>query len=57
MAERDGSPVKAVSVVMVITLLGKVLGLLRDRLLTVNYGLGMEGNAFLLGKPDSAGVF
>ena len=33
---------------MVITLLGKVLGLLRDRLLTVNYGLGMESNAFLL---------
>ena len=48
MTERDGSPVKAVSVVMVITLLGKVLGLLRDRLLTVNYGLGMESNAFLL---------
>lgn len=48
MEERGGNPVRAVSVVMVITLLGKVLGLLRDRLLTVSYGLGMESNAFLL---------
>jgi putative peptidoglycan lipid II flippase len=32
---------------MLITLGGKVLGLLRDRLLTVNYGSGMEANAFL----------
>ena len=31
---------------MVITLLGKVLGLVRDRLLAVNYGTGMEANAF-----------
>ncbi len=45
---RENNAVKAVSVVMVITLLGKVLGLLRDRLLTVSYGLGMESNAFLL---------
>ena len=47
--EKQGtSPVRAVSTVMVITLLGKVLGLLRDRLLTTSYGLGMESNAFLL---------
>lgn len=32
---------------MIITLLGKILGLVRDRLLTVNYGSGMEANAFL----------
>ncbi len=32
---------------MVITLAGKLLGLLRDRLMTVNYGSGMETNAFL----------
>ncbi len=32
---------------MVITLGGKVLGLVRDRLLTVNYGSGSEANAFL----------
>lgn len=31
---------------MVITLLGKALGLLRDRLLAVNYGTGMQANAF-----------
>lgn len=32
---------------MIITLAGKILGLLRDRLLTVNYGSGMATNAFL----------
>lgn len=32
---------------MVITLVGKVLGLLRDRLLSINYGVGIETNAFL----------
>lgn len=32
---------------MLITLLGKVLGLVRDRLLAVHYGTGMEANAFL----------
>ncbi len=40
-------PVKAVSLMMLITLVGKLLGLYRDRLLTVNYGSGMEANAFL----------
>lgn len=39
--------VKAISLVMVLTLIGKLLGLLRDRLLTVNYGSGMATNAFL----------
>ena len=48
MEKQGTSPVRAVSTVMVITLLGKVLGLLRDRLLTTSYGLGMESNAFLL---------
>lgn len=37
---------RTISVVMAITLLGKVLGLLRDRLLAVHYGTGMEANAF-----------
>ncbi len=37
---------RTISTVMVITLLGKVLGLLRDRLLAVYYGTGMEANAF-----------
>ena len=43
--QRDNST-KTISIVMVITLLGKVLGLVRDRLLAVNYGTGMEANAF-----------
>ncbi len=32
---------------MILMLAGKILGLLRDRLMTVNYGSGMETNAFL----------
>ena len=47
MEEKKGAPVKAVSLMMLITLAGKVLGLIRDRLLTINYGTGMEANAFL----------
>ncbi|MGM9521142.1 MAG: murein biosynthesis integral membrane protein MurJ [Oscillospiraceae bacterium] len=46
MSENKKSPVKTVSLMMIITLAGKVLGLIRDRLLTVNYGSGMEANAF-----------
>ncbi len=45
-AQKDNST-KTISIVMVITLLGKVLGLFRDRLLAINYGTGMEANAFL----------
>ncbi len=41
------SSVKAISYVMIITLVGKFLGLIRDRLLAVNYGTGMEASAFL----------
>lgn len=48
MEKKSDHPVKAVGIVMILTLLGKVLGLLRDRLLTVNYGLSMESNAFLV---------
>lgn len=47
MAEEKKSPVKAISMMMIITLAGKITGLIRDRLLTVNYGIGMEANAFL----------
>ena len=32
--------------VMILTLLGKVMGLYRDHLLAVHYGMGMEANAF-----------
>ncbi len=46
MEDKNSQPVKTVSFIMIITLVGKVLGLLRDRLLTVNYGSGMEASAF-----------
>jgi len=39
--------VKTIGLVMALTLIGKLLGLLRDRLLTINYGSGMATNAFL----------
>ena len=47
MDKKSRSPVKAISIMMIITLLGKISGLLRDRMLTLNYGTGMEANAFL----------
>ena len=46
MSERRDNSTKTISVVMIITLLGKVLGLVRDRMLAVHYGTGMEANAF-----------
>jgi len=47
MAEKQrGSAAKTISAVMLITLLGKVLGLYRDRLLAIHYSTGMEANAF-----------
>ena len=39
--------IKTVGVMMAITLLGKVLGLVRDMLLGHNFATGMEANAFL----------
>ena len=42
----QGSSTRTISAVMAITLVGKLLGLVRDRLLAVNYGTGMEANAF-----------
>lgn len=45
MDKRD-SAAGTISIVMLVTLVGKVLGLVRDRLLAVNYGTGMEANAF-----------
>ena len=48
MAEREeGVQAKTISVIMALTLIGKVLGLLRERLLAVNYGSGVEASAFL----------
>lgn len=47
MTEKSKNPVKTISLVMILTLIGKLLGLLRDRLLPISYGSGMETNAFL----------
>lgn len=43
--EKDNS-VKVISKVMIFMLLGKVLGIVRDALLAVHYGTGVEANAF-----------
>lgn len=44
--EQHSSAAKTVSFVMAITLIGKVLGLYRDRLLAVHYSTGPAANAF-----------
>ena len=46
MDQRRDSSAKTISFVMLVTLLGKVMGLYRDRLLAVHYGVTMEANAF-----------
>ncbi len=46
--QKKNSAVKAVSFMMLITLFGKVLGLVREQLLAANYGNGMEANAFTI---------
>ncbi len=48
MSEKGNQAVKAVSFMMIITLAGKVLGLVREQFFAANYGLGMESAAFLL---------
>ena len=47
MAEKNNNPVKTISLVMILMLVGTLLGLLRDRLLLIYYGSGIETNAFL----------
>lgn len=44
--QSKNTAVKAVSFMMLITLLGKVLGLVREQMLAANYGNGMEASAF-----------
>ena len=46
MEKPRGNAAKTISLVMVITLLGKVLGLYRDRLLAVHYSVGPQASAF-----------
>ena len=49
MAKNNENATKTISVVMAITLLGKVLGLYRDHLMAVHYGTtGMEAKAFYI---------
>lgn len=48
MSEKGNHAVKAVSLMMMITLVGKVLGLMREQFLAANYGLGMEASAFMV---------
>ncbi len=46
MGEPKKQTVSTVGLVMAVTLLGKLMGLWRDRLLAISYGTGMEANAF-----------
>ena len=46
MSDKNQNAVKAATSMMIITLIGKILGLVRDTLLAANYGIGMEANAF-----------
>ena len=49
MARENDHATRTISIVMVITLLGKVLGLFRDHLMAVHYGtVGMEAKAFYI---------
>lgn len=45
--EHGKSVIKTVSFMMAITLLGKILGLVRDQLMAIHYAIGMEADAFL----------
>ena len=44
MEQRKENATRTISVVMILTLVGKVMGLYRDHLLALHYGMGMEAN-------------
>ena len=46
MEEKKSGATRTIGIVMILTLLGKVMGLYRDHLLAVHYGMGMEASAF-----------
>lgn len=48
MSKEHQNHIKTIGSIMVITLAGKVLGLIRDMLLGHNFGTGMESTAFLV---------
>ena len=47
MSEKGNQAVKTVSFMMLITLFGKILGMVREQLLAANYGTDMQAAAFL----------
>jgi putative peptidoglycan lipid II flippase len=44
---KENSAVKTINYIIVITLIGKLMGLYRDRLIAITFGTGMDANAFL----------
>lgn len=44
--QNKNNPIKTIGLIMIITMLGKVLGLVRDMLMGHNFGTGMESMAF-----------
>ena len=46
MEEKKNGATKTIGIVMILTMLGKVMGLYRDHLLAIHYGMGMEASAF-----------
>ena len=55
MSEKGNQAVKTVSFMMLITLFGKILGMVREQLLAANYG--NAGGGIFAGKPDSPYLF
>ena len=47
MTTKENNTIKVASLMMIITLIGKILGLVRDQFLASNYAFGMEASAFL----------
>ena len=47
MEQTENSTIKAVSYMMIITLVGKVLGLVREQLLAANYSVTAQAAAFM----------
>lgn len=44
---KEKNAVKTINNIIVITLIGKLMGLYRDRLIAITFGTGMDANAFL----------
>lgn len=57
MSEKGNQAVKTVSFMMLITLFGKILGMVREQLLAANSRNGYAGGGIFAGKPDSPYLF